>query len=199
MLLRSFVASFLHVYNDHMKRRTFYHLSLLLPYLALAISLGFAFITNAMDSFLSSPSSFDVFIGVLAFFGLSGVIWGPLYTWMVIVMLIWSRGRKTEDVRLMYLLSPVLLACSMGIPVLILEPVDSSKYLLGGILRINNLGFAVPVFVRYLADETPMVLGVAWLFMAVICLVIGYVFVGVVLWVEKIMLKRGMFKDEAAL
>jgi hypothetical protein len=179
-----------------MKRRTFYHLSLLLPYIALAFSLAFAFLTNALDNFFSSLSSLEIFAGVLAFFGFSGIIWGPLYTWMVIVAWVWGRKRKFEEVRLLYLLSPVLLACSMGIPVLILEPLDAGKFLLEGILRINNLGFAVPVFVRYMSEETPLIFGVMWLFMAVLCLVIGYAFVGIVLWIEKILSKRGLLKDE---
>jgi uncharacterized membrane protein YhdT len=51
-------------------------------------------------------------------------------------------------------------------------------------------------FVEYLAEETPVVFGMAWLFMAAICLMIGYIFVGVTLWVEKVMSKRGMFKDD---
>ena len=179
-----------------MKRRAFYHLSLLLPYIVLAFSLAFSFLTGVIESFLDFPSSLGIVAGVIGFFGLSGIIWGPLYTWMVIIAWVWSRGRTTNDVRQLYLLSPVLLAFSMGIPTLLIEPEGAWSFLLEGILRINNLGFAVPVFVRSIDSETSLVLGVAWLVMAVLCLVIGYAFVGIVLWIEKVLSKRGLLKDE---
>ena len=184
------------VYNDLMKRRMFYHLSLLLPYIALAFSLAFSLLTGAIESFYDVPSSLGVITGVVVFFGFSGIIWAPLYTWMVVIAWVWSRGRKIEEVRQLYLLSPVLLACSMGIPTLLIEPEGAGSFLLEGILRINNLGFAVPVFIRSIDSETSLVLGVAWLIMAVLCLVIGYAFVGGVLWVEKVLSKRGLLKDE---
>ena len=177
-----------------MKRRTFYHLSLLLPYIALAFSLAFSFLTGAIDSFLDIPSSLGFIAGMVVFFGFSGIIWGPLYTWMVIIAWVWSWGRKIEEVRRLYLLSPILLACSTGIFSMAMEPSDTLSFLLEGILRLNNLGFAVPFFVR---DRWTEDIVIVWLFMAVICLVIGYVFVGIVLWIEKILSKRGIFKDEA--
>jgi len=180
-----------------MKRRTFYKLSLALPYLLLAISLAIVFLTKALDTFFSSPSSLDVFLGVLAFFGISGIIWGPLYTWMVIVMLIWGRGRSTEDVRRLYLLSPVLLACSTGIFAISLSLPNSLFVLLDGLLRMNNMEFIASALFKNL--ESQMVSGVvfSWFFMATVCVVFGYVFVGVVVWVEKVLDKRGLFKDES--
>jgi len=180
-----------------MKRRTFYKLSLVLPYLLLAISLAIVFLTKALDTFFSSPSSLDIFLGVLAFFGVSGIIWGPLYTWMVVVMLIWGRNRSTEDIRRLYLLSPVLLACSTGIFSIAISMPDSLFVLLEGFLRMNNMEFVASALFKNLESE--MVAGVvfSWLFMASVCLVVGYAFVGVVVWVERVLDKRGVFKDES--
>ena len=174
----------------------FYHLSLSIPYLALIVSGVITFLANGLDVFNDTPEpSLGIFVGALAFFTIAGVVWGPLYTWMVIVMLIWSRGRSTDDIRRLYMLSPVLLACSMGIPVLITDPATSGKFLLEGILRMNNMGFAVPVLLREATQES-MYIGMAWLFMAAICIVVGYVFVGLMVWVERRMIAQGKFKDE---
>lgn len=179
-----------------MKRRTFYHLSLLLPYIVLVISLAVAFLTGAIDDFFSSPSALGVFAGVVAFFAFSGILWGPLYTWMVIVMLIWSRGRNTDDIRFLYFLSPVLLACSMGIPAISVSLPTSIFFLIDGFLRINNLGFVSSVLLKDMDQDMFFGVSFSWAFMAVICLVVGYAFVGVVVWIEHVLTRRGFFKDE---
>ena len=180
-----------------MKRRTFYKLSLSIPYLVLIVTGAITYLANGLDIFNEAPDpSLGIFIGVMAFFTIAGIIWAPLYTWMVIVMLIWGRGRSTDDIRRLYMLSPFLLACSMGIPVLIMDPATSGKFLLEGILRMNNMGFAVPILLQNIDAEMSSVIGVAWLFMAAICIVVGYVFVGIMVWIERRMTARGKFKDE---
>lgn len=178
-----------------MKRRTFYHLSLLAPYLLLAIAVALTYLANGFDIFTTSSEP-NLLMRMMIFFAFSGIVWGPLYTWMVIVMLFWGRGRSTDEIRRMYLLSPVLLACSMGIPLLITDPATSGRFLLEGILRMNNMGFAIPSLLgRFSQDST--YIGAAWLFMAAICIVVGYTFVGIVVWVERSMKQRGKFKDES--
>lgn|GEM_PF-3468725 len=180
-----------------MKRRTFYHLSLAIPYLALIVSGAVTYTVRGLDIFNDVPDpSLSVLVGALAFFTFAGVIWGPLYTWMVIIMLIWGRRRGTEDIRRMYLLSPVLLACSMGLPILVMDPASSGRFLLEGILRMNNMGFAVPILLGD-SSRDPMYIGMSWLFLAAICIVVGYAFVGTVVWAERVLSKRGKFKDEA--
>ena len=180
-----------------MKRRTFYQLCLSFPYLVLIVSGAFTYFAGGFDVFNELPNSgLNVFTGVMAFYTVAGIVWGPLYTWMVIVMLIWGRGKSTEEVRRLYLLSPVLLACSMGIPVLITDPASSGRFLLEGILRMNHMGFAVPAFVNWGYEESSSVIGFAWLFMAAISIVVGYVFVGIAMWLERVLTKRGTFKEE---
>ena len=166
----------------------------------LIISGAVTFLVNGLDGY-NNPfdSSLGILAGVMVFFTVSGVVWGPLYTWMVVVMLIWGRGRSTGDIRRMYLFSPLLLACSMGIPVVIADFRGAGYFLMAGILRMNNMGFAVPILFRNFDQEMSSVIGVAWLFMAAICIVIGYAFVGTVVWVERGLTKRGKFKDEPEL
>ena len=178
-----------------MKHRTFYHISLLLPYFALVVSGAITFLVGGFDAFSNTPDpGFNFFTGTAIFFTVSAIVWGPLYTWMVVVMLIWGRGRSTEDVRHMYLLSPVLLGCSTGILVLIIDPLNSGKFLLAGILNMNNMGFAVPVLLNNMNREASLGIGISWLFAAMICMVIGYVFVGFVLWLERALMKRGILQ-----
>lgn len=179
-----------------MKRKTFYQLSLSFPYILLIISGAFTYLVDGLNIFNSAPNStLNIFSGVMVFYTLAGIVWGPLYTWMVIVMLIWGRGKSMEEIRRLYLLSPVLLAGAMGIPVLITDPATSGKFVLEGILRMNNLGFAIPAFLGESSQES-MYMGMAWLFMAAISIVVGYVFVGIVMWIERGLSKRGKFKDE---
>jgi hypothetical protein len=179
------------------KRRTFYQLSLSFPYLVLIISGVFTYFADGLNIFNDVPdSALSLFIGVMVFYTISGIVWGPLYTWMVIVMLIWGRGKSTEEVRRLYLLSPVLLACAMGIPVLITDPATSGRFFLEGILRMNNMGFAVPPLLSQGYQESSSMIGFAWLFMAAISIVVGYAFVGIALWLERILAKRGRFKEE---
>ena len=181
-----------------MKLRTFYHLSLAIPYLVLIFSGGITLLMNGFDPFMRSPDpALGIVAGVMVFFTFSAIVWGPLYTWMVAVMLIWSRNRRTEDVRRLYLLSPVLLGCSMGIPALAVDPASSGRLLAEGFLRMNNIGFAIPLLFGDSSEES-LYIGMAWLFMAAICMVVGYLFVGIVLLVERWLLAGGVLKEDAS-
>src|SRR5687768_4596025 len=108
---------------------------------------AFTYFVEGLD-FFSSPSPPNLLSGTLVFFTFSAIFWAPLYTWMVIVMLFWGRGKKTEDIRTLYLLSPALLACAMGFPALLIGIPDSGLFLLWGILHMNNLDFILPVLLE---------------------------------------------------
>jgi hypothetical protein len=84
----------------------------------------------------------------------------------------------------------------MGLPVLITDPATSGRFLLEGILRMNHMGFAIPALLRGTEQEMTSVIGVAWLFMAAICIVVGYIFVGIAMWIERGLIKQGRFKGE---
>jgi hypothetical protein len=58
------------------------------------------------------------------------------------------------------------------------------------------MGFAVPALFSNSDPEMGSVIGFAWLFMAVICIVVGYIFVGIAMWIERGLSKRGKFKEE---
>jgi hypothetical protein len=176
------------------KRKTFYHISLSLPYLALAFAAAFTYFASGFDPF-SAGDSPGILLGSVFIFSVAGIIWGPLYTWMVVAMLFWGRGKSADEIRRMYILSPVLLACSMGIPALFVGLPNSGIFLLWGFLRMNHMDSVMPFLFRYYYHEQSLTIGVAWAFMAALCIVIGYAFAGLVLLIESIMKKRGLFEE----
>lgn len=177
-----------------MKRKTFYHISLSLPYLALAFAAALTYFANGLDPFAFGASP-GILLGSIFIFSIAGLIWGPLYTWMVVVMLFWGRGKSADEIRRMYLLSPLLLACSMGIPALFVGFPNSGIFLLWGFLRMNHMDSVMPFLFRYYYHEQSLTIGLAWAFMAALCIVIGYAFVGFVLLIERAMVKRRMFGE----
>ena len=132
------------------------------------------------------------------FFTLSAILWAPLYTWMVVVMLLWGRGKAADEVRTLYLLSPALLACAMGFPAVLVGMPGSALMMLWGILHMNNLDFIMPVFLDNYSVEQSLALVLAWAFMAALCIVIGYAFVGGALLIERALKRRGLFLEEAS-
>ena len=136
---------------------------------------------------------------MMIFFTISAIIWGPLYTWMVIVMLFWGKGKSPDAVRHMYILSPLLLACSMGLPALLVGIPDSGLFLLWGFLQMNHLDFVMPILFENYYQEQSLSIGLAWAFMAAICVVIGYAFVGIALLIERTLKKQNLFKSEERL
>ncbi len=181
-----------------MKRKTFYHLSLSLPYIVLLISGAFTYFVEGLDFFSSpsQPGAPGVLIGILAFFTLSAILWAPLYTWLVVVMLFWGRGKTADEVRKMYLLSPGLLAAAMGFPALLVSMPGSGLMMLWGLLHMNNLDFIMPVFFDDYSVEQSLSVVLVWAFMAALCLVIGYAFIGGVLLIERAMKRRGLLVEE---
>ncbi len=180
-----------------MKRKTFYNISLALPYLALVVSGGLAFFAyEAGMDWTTLDGLLGILAGSVIVFLVSSVIWGPLYTWMVVVMLFWGRGKPADEIRRMYLLSPILLGCSMGIPILFTDLPGSTALLAWGFLHLAHLDFIVQTFFKDYPLEESLGVGVAWVLMAAICLIVGYVFVGIVLLIEKSLKRRNLFKEE---
>jgi hypothetical protein len=177
------------------KRKTFYHLSLSFPYIALVICGALTYFANGFDLFATSDPP-GILMGSVFFFSIAAIIWGPLYTWMVIAVLFWGRGKSTDAVRRMYILSPLLLACSMGVPALLVGVPDSGVFLLWGFLHMNHLDFVMPVLFKNYDQEQSLSIGIAWAFMAALCVVIGYAFIGIAALIEHALKKRNLFKLE---
>jgi hypothetical protein len=179
-----------------MKRRTFYHLSLLLPLAVLIGSLGFTFLKDGFGMFAGRILDLDSLRNVAIFLILSAFFWGPLYIWMVIVMLIWGRGRSTGEVRRLYILSPFLLASSMGYPAVLSSPAIGLQFLLEGFLRVNNVSSVTTRLFQGLDQGDAYFFGSFWFVMAALCVLVGYAFVGIGLWMERLITRYGWFKEE---
>jgi hypothetical protein len=179
------------------KRKTFYYISLSLPYLALILCGGLLFFAYELGiDFPQLGGLPGFFFGMVAVFAASAFIWGPLYTWMVLAVLFWSRGKTANEIRSMYLFSPILLGCSMGIPAVFVDLRSSAILLIGGILRAINLDFILRSLIEENAIQEAIFIGVVWALMAATCLIVGYAFVGIALLIEKMMKQRGMFGAE---
>lgn len=157
---------------------------------------AFVYLVEGVDYFIALGPSPSILSGVLAFFTLSATIWAPLYTWTVLVMLFWGRDKKTAEIRTLYVLSPILLACAMGVPALLIGIPDSGMLLLWGILHLNHLDFLMPALLENYVGEQSLTVGLVWAFMAALCVVIGYAFVGCVLLIERALQRRGLFIKE---
>ncbi|HSB01262.1 MAG TPA: hypothetical protein VLE49_11465, partial [Anaerolineales bacterium] len=116
-------------------------------------------------------------------------------TWTVIVMLFWGRGKNADELRRAYLFLPILLACSMGIPALLFYSQDSVILLGWGFLHLANLDFMARALFKDFPVEQSLAVGVAWAFMAAICIVVGYLFIGIVLLIERVMKRRNLFRE----
>jgi len=68
-------------------------------------------------------------------------------------------------VRRMYILSPLLLACSMGVPALLVGIPGSGIFLLWGLLHLNNLDFVMPILFENYQQEQSLSIAVAWALM----------------------------------
>src|SRR5512145_2805610 len=124
---------------------------------------AFTYVEQGPDLF-SSPSPRGILSGLLMFFTLTAILWAPLYTWMVLAMLIWGRGKKADEVRTLYLLSPALLACAMGFPALLAGMPGSGLMMLWGILHMSNLDFIMPVFFDDYSVEQSLAVVLVWAF-----------------------------------
>lgn len=177
-----------------MKRKTFYQISLLLPYLALLAAVLFTLAKGL--PFWETPTSPSFLTGIVLAFAFASIVWAPLYTWMVLVILFWGRGKSADEIRRMYLLSPILFGFAMGTPVLLVDLRSSMILLIWGFLRLANLQLIAPVFLEKYSLEEPFFVSVAWALMAAVCLAVGYAFVGIVLFVETAMKRGNLFKAE---
>lgn len=96
----------------------------------------------------------------------------------------------------MFLLSPVLFACSMGIPASGTNFTGLALSLLWGLLHAFNLDLIAPAFFDQYLFEEAFALGMAWAMMAAVSLAVGYGFVGIVLLIERLMKRHGFFREK---
>jgi hypothetical protein len=160
-----------------MKPQTFLRLSLLTPYLIWGISAIVALVVSS-----SKNTAFDsnpiintlLYIPMLYAFGI--IIWGIPYTLLAVGLGLWSRGKPTQKILRTFAWSPVMLAVliSFEVPVFL--------------LNWNNLGAGF--------SQNSTDLGASILAMGALTIVFGYLSIGVVAGIYKVLTLRNLIKNE---
>lgn len=174
-----------------MKRKNFFRLSLLVPYLVLAVTAVISL------SSLATVSVDTWLINVTTVFTFSAIFWAPLYTWMTVVLWLWSIGKSEAEIYRVYALSPFILASAMGIPVTLFSMPEGGIMIVWGILHtlhFDNLA-------RYLFPDFngEYMVGLAGLIVVMggISVLIGYLFVGLMVWIDRVLQKRKLLVMES--
>lgn len=168
-----------------MKRTTYYRLSLLLPYLVLGLT---AIISIPLYETVADSENW-LLIALFAF-TISAIIWGPLYTWVVVTLLLWGIRRSEKEIRFSLLLAPLMLAAGMGIPTAIMDVNTTGALILWNFLHSIHAEHLLPSFFPYFKTEDPMIFMVAMLMMGGICIMVGYPFVLLVLGFDRVLTRK---------
>lgn len=160
-----------------MKTRTLLRLSLIIPYLLWGLS---ALIAAAVSS--SKNTSFDtnpiinmlLYIPMLYAFGI--FIWGIPYTLLAVGLGLWSRDKPTQKIIRIFALSPVMLAILISLEMFAFS------------INWNDLGAG---FSQNSTDFGASILGIGAL-----AVVFGYLSIGVVAGIYKVLTLLNLIKNE---
>jgi len=160
-----------------MKPHTLLRLSLVIPYLLWGISMIIVMIVSSSNSTAFDSNSFInvlLYIPMLYAFGI--IIWGIPYTLLAVGLWLWSRGKLVRKTIKVFALSPIMLAMLIAFEI--------------SALSINwhdiRAGFS-----QNSAD-----FGTSVLAMAGIALVFGYLSIGVVAGIYKVLTMLNLIKAE---
>jgi hypothetical protein len=160
-----------------MKPQTFLRLSLLTPYLLWGSSVLFALAVSSSKNttFNTNPIiSTLLYIPMLYAFGI--FIWGIPFTLLAVGLGLWSRDKPTQKILKTFAWSPVMLAVliSFEVPVFL--------------LNWNDLGAGF--------SQNSTDLGVSILAMGALAIVFGYLSIGVVAGIYKVLTLLNLIKNE---
>jgi hypothetical protein len=176
-----------------MKRKTFLRLTLPVPYLALGATFAVSATVGGIFDFSYSNS---FLINLLVVFTTSAIVWGPLYTWMVLVLLLWSIGRSENEIYRVYFLAPLILAGSMGLPASLMDLPQAGMVILWGILHSARMEFFMRFIFPNFDGEYALYFATAIFMMGTLCILIGYAFVLPITWVDRALRKRNVLITE---
>jgi hypothetical protein len=160
-----------------MKPQTFLRLSLLIPYLLWGLS---AIIVAVVGSSTNTPFGTNPIINALLYipmlYALGIFIWGIPYTILAVGLGLWSRGKPTQKILRTFAWSPVMLAILIS-----LEMIAFS-------INWNDLGAS---FSQNSTDFGASILG-----MGALAIAFGYLSIGVVAGVYKLLTLLNLIKNE---
>jgi len=155
-----------------MKSTTYARLTLLVPYLVLTKPV-FDFITIY---YYSNVDSLGAKINFWLLF--SAAFWLTPYTILAISLLVWSKGKSIEQIRMAYIASPNCLAVILPIVFIIAWII----YFIATGEKDSSIGFGI-------------ILAIAMFFSIPASILIGYLFVGISLLFYKFLIKINFIRD----
>ena len=160
-----------------MKPQTLLRVSLIIPYLLWGLS---ALIVAVVSSSKNTPFDTGLIINVLLYipmlyaFGI--FIWGIPYTLLAVGLGLWSRGKPTQKIIRIFALSPVMLAILISLEMFAFS------------INWNDLGAG---FSQNSTDFGASILGIGAL-----AVVLGYLSIGVVAGIYKVLTLLNLIKNE---
>jgi len=160
-----------------MKPQTLLRVSLIIPYLLWGLS---ALIVAVVSSSKNTPFDTGLIINVLLYipmlyaFGI--FIWGIPYTLLAVGLGLWSRGKPTQKIIRIFALSPVMLAILISLEMFAFS------------INWNDLGAG---FSQNSTDFGASILGIGAL-----AVVFGYLSIGVVAGIYKVLTLLNLIKNE---
>ena len=160
-----------------MKPQTLLRLSLIIPYLLWVLSAIIVMVvSSSKNTAFASSAIINVLLYVPMLYALGIYLWGIPYTLLVIGLWLWSRGKTTQKIIRTFALSPLMLAILISLELLAFS------------INWNDLGAG---FSQNSADFGASVLGLGML-----AIVFGYLSIGVVMGIYKVLTLLNFIKNE---
>ena len=160
-----------------MKPQTLLRVSLIIPYLLWGLS---AIIVAVVGSSKNSPVDTSPIISMLLYipmlYALGIFIWGIPYTLLAVGLGLWSRNKPTQKIIRVFALSPVMLAILISLEIFAFS------------INWNDLGAG---FSQNSTDFGASILGIGAL-----AVVFGYLSIGVVAGIYKVLTLLNLIKNE---
>ena len=160
-----------------MKPQTLLRLSLIIPYLLWGISAILVMVVNSSKStsFDTSPS-INALLYIPMLYALGIFIWGIPYTLLAVGLGLWSRGKPTQKILRAFAWSPVMLAGLISFEILAFS------------INWNDLGAGF--------SQNSTDFGASVLAMGALAIVLGYLSIGVVAVIYKVLTWLNFIKNE---
>jgi hypothetical protein len=160
-----------------MKPQTFLRLSLLVPYLLWGISAGIAaVVSSSKNTLFYTNSILNVLLYIPMLYAFGIFIWGIPYTLLAVGLGLWSRGKPTQKTIKIFALSPVMLAILISLEIFAFS------------VNWNDLRAG---FSQNSAD-----FGASILSIGALAVVFGYLSIGVVAGIYKVLTLLNVIKNE---
>jgi len=160
-----------------MKPQTLIQLSLFIPYLLWGLSAIIATVVGSSKyTPLDTSPIFSMFLYIPMLYAFGIFIWGIPYTLLAIGLGLWSRGKPTQKIIRIFILSPVILAILISLEMFAFS------------VNWNDLGAGI--------SQNSTDFGASILSLGALALIFGYLSIGVVAGIYKVLTLLKLIKNE---